>query len=320
MTEPVAATPETIEAAAAILREGGVVAIPTETVYGLAANAFDAAAVARVFEMKRRPSFDPLIVHVCDLEMLERVASNVSPAVRRLAERFWPGPLTIVLPKSEAVPPIVTAGASTVAARLPSHPVAQALIRLAGVPLAAPSANPFGEISPTRARHVARSLGDAVDMILDGGPSEYGVESTIVSLDPTPAILRPGAIDAEAIEQITGPLAAGSTPADAPVTPGSLPHHYAPRTPVSLLSRAGDVAPDRSRAGWLGLGTPPDGYAYTRSLSLDGNLREAAAALFDVLHEFDERSLERIDIEPVPERGIGVAIMDRLRRAAAVRR
>jgi L-threonylcarbamoyladenylate synthase len=317
VTEPVPATPETIAAAAAILREGGVVAIPTETVYGLAANALDAAAVARVFEIKRRPSFDPLIVHVCDVAMLERVACAIPAAARRLVERFWPGPLTIVLSKSAAVPAIVTAGASTVAVRLPSHSVAQSVIRQAGVPLAAPSANPFGAISPTRAQHVARALGELVDMILDGGPSEHGVESTIVSLVPSPAILRPGAIDAEAIADVTGPLSARESPGRPVVTPGSLAHHYAPRTPLLLLGHAGEDAPSRARAGWLGLGPEPEGYAYARSLSPSGDLREAAAALFDALHELDGRSLERIDVEPVPEHGIGVAIMDRLRRAAS---
>ena len=319
MIEPVPATPANIAAAAAILREGGVVAIPTETVYGLAANAFDSAAVARVFEIKRRPSFDPLIVHVCDAEMMERVASEVPSTARRLVERFWPGPLTVVLPKSQAVPAIVTAGGSTVAVRLPSHLVAQAVIRQAGVPLAAPSANPFGEISPTRARHVARALGTLVDMILDGGPSEHGVESTIVSLAPSPAILRPGAIDAEAIADVIGPLSAGERPGQPAVTPGSLAHHYAPRTPVRLLGSASEIVPGRARAGWLGLGPEPEGYAFARSLSPSGDLREAAAALFDALHELDGRSLECIDVEPVPEVGIGVAIMDRLRRAATPR-
>jgi L-threonylcarbamoyladenylate synthase len=319
VTEPVPATPDTIAAAAAILRAGGVVAIPTETVYGLAANALDSAAVARVFEIKRRPSFDPLIVHVCDAAMLELVAAAVPAAARRLVERFWPGPLTIVLPKSEAVPAIVTAGASTIAVRLPSHTVAQAVIRQAGVPLAAPSANPFGEVSPTRALHVARALGELVDMILDGGPSEHGVESTIVSFVPSPAILRPGAIDAEAIAHVIGPLSVRETPGQRAVTPGSLAHHYAPRTPVRLLCSAGESEPGRARAGWLGLGPEPEGYAYARSLSRSGDLREAAAALFDALHELDGRSLERIDVEPVPERGIGVAIMDRLRRAATPR-
>jgi L-threonylcarbamoyladenylate synthase len=315
--EPVAASAETISAAAALLRNGGVVAIPTETVYGLAANAFDAIAAARVFEIKQRPSFDPLIVHVSDLAMLDRIVTAIPEVAQRLAERFWPGPLTLVLPKSDAVPSIVTAGAPTVAVRMPAHPVALAVIREAAVPLAAPSANPFGRVSPTKAGHVARALGDSVDLILDGGPSEHGVESTIVSLWPEPAILRPGAIDADAIAEVTGPLSAPGSSPQTPATPGSVAHHYAPRTPLRLLGTVNEVSDDRTRAGWIGLGPAPGGYAYARSLSQTGDLREAAAALFDALHDVDERSLERVDIQPVPERGIGVAIMDRLRRAVA---
>jgi L-threonylcarbamoyladenylate synthase len=212
------------------------------------------------------------------------------------------------------VPSIVTAGNSTVAVRIPSHPVAQAVIREAGVPLAAPSANPFGQTSPTRAEHVARGLGTAIDLILDGGPCEYGLESTIVSFVPEPTILRPGAIDAEAIAAVIGPLSQSAAPAH---MPGSMSHHYAPRTPVRLLDTLSETSVDRERAGWIGVGPEPSGYAYARSLSRDGNLREAAAALFDALHDVDRRSLDRVDILKVPENGIGVAIMDRVRRAAA---
>jgi L-threonylcarbamoyladenylate synthase len=298
------------------LREGGVVAIPTETVYGLAANALNARAAARVFEIKRRPSFDPLIVHISNEEMLQTVVAGVPEAARRLMERFWPGPLTIVLAKSNAVPGIVTAGASTVAVRMPAHPVARATIELAGVPVAAPSANPFGAVSPTRAGHVARSLGDAVDMILDGGPSEHGLESTIVSLSPVPAILRPGAISEEELASVVGPLTRGAT-AVGPAMPGNAGHHYAPATTIRLISRELVGDGERVGAGWIGIGDEPPGYSFARTLSRSGDLREAAAALFDALHELDERSLRRIDAEPVPERGIGVAIMDRLRRAAS---
>jgi L-threonylcarbamoyladenylate synthase len=317
MRAPAAVPEETIERAARLLRRGGVVAIPTETVYGLAANAFDALAVARIFEIKRRPSFDPLIVHVSSEEMLERVVAGVPPLARRLIERFWPGPLTLVLHKTEALPAIVTAGAATVAVRMPAHPVARAIIERAGVPLAAPSANQFGRLSPTRASHVAQSLGGLADMIVDGGACAYGLESTILALDPEPALLRPGAIDVEAIEEVTGPLASGITPGQRPVSPGSVAHHYAPRTPVRIVYWDEVDVGGRAAAGWLGLQHAAVGYAYTRTLSVNGDLREAAAALFEALHELDERSLERIDVERIPEHGIGLAIADRLRRAEA---
>ncbi|HEY1429260.1 MAG TPA: L-threonylcarbamoyladenylate synthase [Candidatus Tumulicola sp.] len=320
MSAPVAATPDTIERAASILREGGVVAIPTETVYGLAANALDARAAARIFEIKRRPSFDPLIVHVSSVAMLEALVDGVPEAAEALIERFWPGPLTLVFEKSAVVPGIVTAGASTVAVRMPAHPVARAIIELAGIPLAAPSANLFGSISPTRASHVASGLGDAVDMIVDGGPSEHGLESTIVTLSPVPTILRPGAISMEEIVRVLGPVAVGSTPSDGAMVPGALPYHYAPATPLRLIASKAVPLSERASAGWIGLGDEPEGYAIAKTLSRTADLREAAASLFDTLHELDERSLERIDAEPIPERGIGVAIADRLRRAAASKR
>ena len=299
-----------------MLQAGGVVAIPTETVYGLAANALDAVAVARVFEIKRRPSFDPLIVHVLGAAMLPAVAVAIPDAAYRLIERFWPGPLTIVLSKALSVPGIVTAGAATVAVRAPAHPVARAIIELAGVPLAAPSANTFGRLSPTRAAHVWRGLGDAVDLIVDGGPAEYGIESTIVALEPEPTLLRAGAIAPDEIEAVVGTLARGSTPGLGAV-PGSAAHHYAPSTPVRVVEWDSVPPAFRSRAGWLGLHRPAPGYAYSRVLSPAGDLREAAATLFEALHELDERSLERIDVERVPEHGIGLAIADRLRRAEA---
>jgi L-threonylcarbamoyladenylate synthase len=312
---PVPPTPENLDRAAALLLDGGVVAIPTETVYGLAANAFDARAVARIFEIKRRPAFDPLIVHVLDDAMLARVITGVPEPARALIERFWPGPLTLVLQKRREVPALVTSGLATVAVRMPAHPVARALLERAGVPLAAPSANPFGRLSPTRAEHVARQLGDSVDLIVDGGPSEHGLESTIVAIEPLPRVLRPGAIPLEELTAVAGPVQFEQS-AGRPLAPGQLPHHYAPRTPVCLLD--GEVASrDRARSGFIGLSQAPAGYAAVRLLSEQGNLREAAARLFEALHDLDELGLERIDAEPFPERGLGVAIMDRLRRAQA---
>ena len=305
-----------VASAARLLREGGVVAFPTETVYGLGALAFDALAVARVFEIKRRPSFDPLIVHVLDEAMLERVAMGLSPGSAALARRFWPGPLTLVLSKRPEVPEIVTAGLDSVAVRMPSHPVARALLEAAGAPIAAPSANPFGGLSPTRAEHVAKGLGDAVDLILDGGPSERGIESTIVAMEPRPTLLRPGAIAAEEIEAIAGPLARESDRGAAPRAPGQLPQHYAPATPLRLIDPALVPAAQRSRAGALTLNEEAAGYAAVRLLSRRGDLREAAAGFFEALHELDALGLERIDAAPFPRTGLGLAMTDRLERAA----
>lgn len=301
-----------------MLRGGGVAAIPTETVYGLAANAFDARAVARVFEIKARPSFDPLIVHVLDDAMLARVATDIPAEARILVERFWPGPLTVVLPKSAAVPSLVTSGLETVAVRMPAHPVTRRLLEHATVPLAAPSANRFGSLSPTRARHVAAQLGDAPDAIVDGGACEYGVESTIVAFDGGTRVLRSGAIALEAITAVLPGVSIERSFSGPPLAPGQLAHHYAPaRTPLRLVNEGGAEPAERPRAGLLAFSQAPSGYAAVRILSECGDLREAAARLFEALHELDGLGLERIDAEPVPERGLGLAVMDRLRRASA---
>lgn len=311
----VAATPENLERAAAVLRDGGVVAFPTETVYGLGANAFDARAVARVFEIKRRPSFDPLIVHVGSDAMLDSVAGDVSPQARALIERFWPGPLTIVMPKRVEVPALVTSGLPTLAVRMPAHPVARALLAGAALPLAAPSANPFGRLSPTRAEHVERMLGSSVDAIIDGGPTEFGLESTIVALEPAPVVLRPGAITADQLEAALGVAVGVARPSAQPLAPGQLAHHYAPRTPLRIVDPQTVSAQERAGAGLVTLSRRAAGYAQARRLSERGDLREAAARLFETLHELDRLDLRRIDVEPIAEIGLGVAIMDRLRRA-----
>ncbi len=310
------AAPSTIDRAAALLREGAVVALPTETVYGLAANALDARAVARIFEIKARPSFDPLIVHVADEAMLRRVAANVPPIARTLIDRFWPGPLTLVLRKTDAVPSLVTSGLESVAVRMPAHPVARAIIERAGIPLAAPSANPFGYLSPTRAEHVARMLGDRVDLIVDGGPTEHGVESTIVMVEPEPTLLRHGAIPVDAIEAAIGPLARELSDRAKPLAPGRLPQHYAPRTPIRLVEPEAVAPPERADAVLLAFREAAAGYRDARVLSPSGDLREAAARLFLYLHELDACGAARIDAQPVPLEGIGIAIMDRLRRAS----
>jgi L-threonylcarbamoyladenylate synthase len=310
--------------AGAVIRQGGLVAFPTETVYGLGCDAFNPAAVARVFEAKQRPSFDPLIVHIECWASLDRLVKTISVEAHRLMERFWPGPLTLVLPKHEHVPDLVTAGLPTVAIRMPAHPVAQALIREAGVPIAAPSANPFGYVSPTCAQHVLDGLGDRVDLILDEGPCPIGVESTIVSLvGPWPELLRPGSITHAEIREILGPLvraAGGRTGA----VPGQFPRHYATRTPLTILdAREGrPIVPGRERAGLLAMsasGRVNDRFCAIEVLSPSGDLREAARHLFAALRRLDAVGLDRLYAEPCDERGLGVAIMDRLRRCAAPR-
>jgi L-threonylcarbamoyladenylate synthase len=311
------ASAEHLDRAAQVLRGGGVVAFPTETVYGLGGDAFNAAAVARIFDIKGRPAFDPLIVHVLDESMLSSVASDVAEAARELARRFWPGPLTLVFPKRPEVPDIVTAGLPTVAVRMPAHPVARALLERAARPLAAPSANPFGYLSPTRAQHVARTIGDAADLIVDGGPTALGLESTIVRLGTRPELLRHGAIPAEEIEALTGPLHAPEDDASAPLAPGRLPQHYAPSTPIRVVEFERVSGGERAGAGALAFCEAPAGYSYVRVLSQSGDLREAAARFFESLHDLDASGVRRIDAEPLPQSGLGAAMMERLHRAAA---
>ncbi len=310
--------PAAVAEAAAILRRGGLVAFPTETVYGLGANALDAAAVARVFEVKSRPSFDPLIVHLADASALGTVAEDRDPRVRILSERFWPGPLTLVLPRHERVPEIVTAGLDSVGVRVPAHPVAHALLRAVGTPVAAPSANPFGYVSPTTAAHVSERLGAAIDLVLDGGPCRVGLESTILSLAGEPLILRPGGVPREELEDALGQPIAIAPPAERPAAPGQLLKHYATRTPLRILAAGAPPAEPGRRIGLLAFGPhAPAGYAAVEVLAPDGRLATAAARLFAALRRLDALGLEAILAEPCPESGLGHAIMDRLRRAAA---
>lgn len=312
-------TPEAdVRRAGAILHSGGVVAFPTETVYGLGANALNARAVARVFEIKNRPHFDPLIVHVADMGQARSLVTDFPETARELIRRFWPGPLTLVLPKASCVPDIVTSGMSSVAVRMPDHPVALSLIRAAAVPLAAPSANPFGQISPTTAAHVHEQLGRHVDMVLDGGPCRVGVESTIVSLaDGQAVLLRAGGLPVEDVESIVGPVARQLSAQAKPVCPGQLSRHYAPRTRL-VLGSSGNLAAGL-RVGLLAFTPHADMRAYqaVEVLSHRGDLREAAAGLFAAMRRLDARELDLIVADPVPEHGLGLAIMDRLRRASA---
>lgn len=313
-----AAEDERILEAAGVIRRGGVVAFPTETVYGLGAAFNDERAVARVFELKGRPRFDPVIVHVADTGWLPRLFRELPEAACRLIERFWPGPLTLVLPKTEEVPDIVTAGLDTVGVRAPSHPVAAALISTAGVPLAAPSANRFGAVSPVEAAEVSRQLGDAPDMILDGGRCTLGIESTVVSLEHgQPRLLRPGALPLEALEEVVGKVVA-APPARRPLAPGQLPRHYAPGKPLTIVASLEDVpAAARGHAGALAFTRRLiAGFAVVEFLSDCGDLREAACNLFRALARLDGQVIERIFAEKAPRRGLGLAIMDRLTRAA----
>ena len=318
-----ASDPEAISDAARIIRKGGLVAFPTETVYGLGADAENAVAVARIFEAKGRPRIDPLIVHAENIESARRYG-NFPDAALPLMEKFWPGPLTIVAGKTSLVPPIVTAGLDTVAIRVPAHPAAIALIHAAGCAIAAPSANPFGYVSPTEAGHVAEHLGDSVDLILDGGQSAVGVESTILSFEASSAvILRAGGITVENLQSVLGRTDIQIGTVSRPSVPGQMKRHYSTRTPLEIIEISDDKAAatrvPNEKVGLLTLTLMEDAsrYAAVEILSPSGDLCEAAAALFRSLRYLDTLSLDRIVARPVPEKGLGLAIMDRLRRCAA---
>ncbi|MBC7950876.1 MAG: threonylcarbamoyl-AMP synthase [Rhodospirillaceae bacterium] len=307
------ASPAAIAEGGHLLRDGRLVAFPTETVYGLGGDSTNDRAVAAIFEAKGRPSFNPLIVHVADQADIETLVM-VDERTRAVIARFWPGPLTLVLPRAKDSPVslLASAGLDTIAVRMPDHPVARALIRAAGRPIAAPSANRSGAVSPTLAEHVAESLGARVGLILDGGPCRVGVESTVLDLSgERPALLRPGGVPAEALEQALGTTLIRPTDhADAPKSPGMLASHYAPKVAVRLNATA--AAPGEAL---LALG-PTDG---TLNLSPSGDLEEAAANLFAMLRALDRPEFTGIAIMPIPEHGLGLAINDRLRRAAAPR-
>ena len=298
-----------IAEAARLIAEGKPVAMPTETVYGLAADATRGEAVAAIYAAKGRPSFNPLIVHVLDLAAAEALG-ELPDGARKLAETFWPGPLTIVAPLTAGAPiaALATAGLPTVALRSPAHPAMRDLLRACGKPLAAPSANASGTISPTRAEHVLRSLGHSIDLIVDGGPTAVGLESTIVAVDADRLrILRPGPITADQLGGVSG-LSVADASSGAIEAPGQLAQHYAPSKPVRLN------ATEARDGEWL-IGFGP--IAGDVSLSAAGDLNEAAARLFDLLHHADAAQVARIAFAPIPDEGLGAAINDRLRRAAA---
>lgn len=303
------ADPAGIESAARLLRAGSLVALPTETVYGLAARADSAPAVAQIYRAKGRPDFNPLIVHIPDIAAAERIA-RFDDRARQLARAFWPGALTMVLPQRESagIAPAVTAGLSTIALRCPAHPAMRAVLEATGLPLAAPSANRSGGVSPSRAEHVAASLGDAVGLVLDGGPCAAGIESTIVALrEDGWEMLRPGPVTAEQIAGILGDAraSAGTGQIEAP---GQLASHYSPGKPVRLNAQAAER--DEFLIGFGSI-------AGDVSLSPTGDMAEAASRLYDCLHAAQQAPQPRIAVAPVPDEGIGAAINDRMRRAAA---
>lgn len=331
--------PGAVARAAEILRSGGLVAFPTETVYGLGANALDAAAVRRIFAAKGRPPEDPLIVHLAAAEDLDRVARDVPELARELARRLWPGPLTLVLPKRPEIPPEVTAGLPTVAVRVPAHPVAQALIGAAGIPVAAPSANRFGRASPTCAQHVLDDLDGRVDLVLDAGPTSVGVESTVLDLTRgIPTILRPGGVPRERIEEIAGSVAVAdlTVAGTAAPSPGLSASHYAVTPDLVVVASPSAVAPPAvlariaelaraevergRRVGVILAGDDPaelPGAAEVRRIGSTSDLEAVARDLFAAMRDLERRGVHVILARTFGDEGLGLAIGDRLRRAAA---
>ena len=315
-----------VSTAAAALRRGELVAFATETVYGLGGVALWPETVARIFEVKGRPTFDPLIVHVPDLSSAQQLVTKLPPLATQLARRFWPGPLTMVLEKAAPIPDLVTSGLPSVAIRIPSHPLALQLLREVGLPVAAPSANLFGRVSPTTAAHVQDQLGDRIEWILDGGPCAVGVESTVLNI-PTagrPTLLRPGGVSLEEIEALIGPIHQPADVATAPpgepplaqLAPGTLPQHYAPLTSITLSDLSAPPPPGRWGALVFRECPHADRYAAIEILSPQGHLAQAAAELFAAMRRLDALGLDGILTEKFPDEGLGRAINDRLRRAA----
>ena len=301
------------------LNQGNLVAIPTETVYGLAGNALDAQTIARVFEVKSRPSFDPLIVHLPTIDFMNKVVVDIPAIATRLAESFWPGPLTLVLPKSDIIPDLATSGLPTVAVRVPDHPMTLELLRRLDFPLVSPSANPFGYISPTNAQHVQAQLGKLIPYILDGGDCSVGIESTIIGFEQdNPVLYRPGGLSLEELQQVAGKIAIKSSTSHT-LAPGMLKSHYAPSKKMFI----GNIEElmnkyDANNAGILSFKDTFSGISTDRQLqlSLTGSLREAAQNLFASLRKLDSMDIKYIFAEQVPAHGLGIAINDRLKRAA----
>jgi L-threonylcarbamoyladenylate synthase len=321
--DPLRPQPAAIRRAAELVRAGGLVAFPTETVYGLGANALDDAAVQRIFAAKQRPGYNPLIVHVPDVAAARRVVATWPEAAERLAAAFWPGPLTIVLPKAAVVPDSVTAGLSTVAVRVPAHAVALALLAAAGLPIAAPSANRFMRLSPTSAAHVERALGDHADLILDGGDTPVGIESTVLDLSgPRPVLLRPGVIGEAELRTVIGELVRGGGPAagEARPSPGMMDRHYAPVAELRLYSDATEagrrIAEARARGRTVGvLPLDPLGGDADHVIPMPASAREYARLLYAALHSLDDAGCDLILVQRVPPLPEWHGVDDRLRRA-----
>lgn len=314
----VKADKKNIKNASELIKNGQLVAFPTETVYGLGANGLDPIAAAKIFDVKERPSFNPLILHISSLEQFNQLSLLHSDKVELLIKNFWPGPLTLVVPKTNLVPAIITAGHPTVAIRMPNHPVALSLITESGTPIAAPSANKFSMLSPTTAQHVKKQLGNQVDCILDGGPCNIGVESTILRItEDKYELLRPGGIEIERLESIVGKIDIHINSDENPIAPGMLPYHYAPKKRIEFLSRESLNKYTRKKIGALLISNDYSNldFEISKTLSTSGNLQEASANLFAFLHELENEDIDIILVEKTEEVGLGRAIMDRLRKA-----
>ena len=307
-----------VSEAARLLKESEVVAIPTETVYGLAGNAFEPKALAKIFAAKERPTFDPLIVHIADIAQLTDIAKDIPDSAYRLAEAYWPGPMTIILPKKDCIPDLCTSALPSVAVRFPSHPIAQAIIKESGLPLAAPSANLFKHVSPTTAEHVAAQLADRIAGIVDGGPCSVGVESSIISLVGEPTVMRPGAITPEMFKAILGEVKikeSTSKPGQPMLAPGQCDTHYRPQVPLYYGEvPAGYTLPEHTVR--IAFGSQAGPIPATVNLSATGDMVEATSKLYAFMHDLDDPKFDLILVDPIPNTGVGMALNDRLKRAS----
>ena len=311
-----------VSEAARLLKAGEVVAIPTETVYGLAGNAFEPKALAKIFAAKERPTFDPLIVHIADIAQLTDIAKDIPDSAYKLAEAYWPGPMTIILPKKDCIPDLCTSALPSVAVRFPSHPIAQAIIKESGLPLAAPSANLFKHVSPTTAEHVAAQLADRIAGIVDGGPCSVGVESSIISLTgEKPTVLRPGAITPEMFKAVLGEVAikeSTSKPGQPMLAPGQCDTHYRPQVPLYYGEvPAGYTLPEHTVR--IAFGSQAGPIPATVNLSATGDMVEATSKLYAFMHDLDKTEYDLILVDPIPNTGVGMALNDRLKRASIKR-
>jgi L-threonylcarbamoyladenylate synthase len=307
-----------VSEAARLLKDGEVVAIPTETVYGLAGNAFEPKALAKIFAAKERPTFDPLIVHIADIAQLTDIAKDIPDSAYRLAEAYWPGPMTIILPKKDCIPDLCTSALPSVAVRFPSHPIAQQIIKESGLPLAAPSANLFKHVSPTTAEHVAAQLADRIAGIVDGGPCSVGVESSIISLVGEPTVMRPGAITPEMFKAILGEVKikeSTSKPGQPMLAPGQCDTHYRPQVPLYYGEiPTGYTLPEHTVR--IAFGTQAGPIPATVNLSATGDMIEATSKLYAFMHDLDDPKYDLILVDPIPNTGVGMALNDRLKRAS----